>query len=172
MVDGGLRGAEPAAVGKAVGRDVDDAHHVRLAHRQAAQVRSRHHQRIEEVGDGDGVAAPLRLVQFADAGGAQGYAAARHPLDDLEAGEVEMLVAGQRQAAAHLIDAVAVGHAGETDRPEVEGTGHRSILVANSCRSGVQAIPFLGGVAQRWRNGGHACSTCSTSGYAPCMCGS
>ena len=47
--DGGLRHPEAAAVGEAVGRDVDDAHDARLVERQAGEPGTRLGERLHEV---------------------------------------------------------------------------------------------------------------------------
>ncbi len=92
---------EAAAVGEAVGRDVDDPHDARAIEREAGKARARGADRLDELGGGERVAPPVALEGVAK-GGDAALRAGAIALDDLD-GRVAQRLPGERQSAPCLL---------------------------------------------------------------------
>ncbi len=119
--DGGLRRRVQAAVGEAVGRNVDDAHDARTVERQTGKARARRGDCLEVLRGGEGAAAPVALDGIAERDDAAPDASAI-ALGDLDRGKAQRLT-GERQAAPGVFFSLG-GRRKEADGPHVDGALH------------------------------------------------
>ena len=122
MRDRGLDGAEPAAVGEAVRRHVDDPHDARAVERQPGEARARGAERLHEVGRLQRVASPLALEGFPQCSNAPAHAEAV-ALDDLDCGKAQRL-SGERQPAPDVL-AIISGRGENADGADVDRALHQ-----------------------------------------------